>query len=228
MKADPTPKKRKAGRLIFRIFLMLLISLVLGGSIYMLNAKTLMHNAMPMPFGVGASVVLSGSMEPSLSVDDLVFVKAEDSYDVGDVVVYQSGRSLVIHRILQIEGDAVVTKGDANNIEDAPIALADIKGRMVGVVPGAGRVVHFIQSPVGVILLLALSVFLLNRSWSKEKASDEKDLDALKAEIIRLKELEEQRLQAEEEKQAVPEQTEQAAAGEAPAAPGKTEPRDEE
>lgn len=198
MPSEVPKKKRKGGRLAFRIFLILLISVLLGGSLYMLNAKRLVRNAMPMPFGVGFSVVLSGSMEPTLSVDDLVIVREAEHYEVGDVVVYQSGQSLVIHRIVQIDETAVITKGDANNMEDSPVAVSEIKGRMVGVIPGVGRVVHFLQSPLGIILILALAVFLLNRSWSKEKASDEKSLDALKEEIRRLKELEEQRLQTEQ------------------------------
>ena len=198
MPPEAPKKKRKGGRLAFRIFLILLISLLLGGSLYMLNAKRLVRNAMPMPFGVGFSVVLSGSMEPTLSVDDLVIVRAAEHYEVGDVVVYQSGQSLVIHRIVEIDDTAVVTKGDANNIEDSPVAVTEIKGRMVGVIPGVGRAVHFLQSPLGIILILALAVFLLNRSWSKEKASDEKSLDALKEEIRRLKALEEQKLQSEQ------------------------------
>ena len=198
MPPEAPKKKRKGGRLVFRVFLMLVISLLLGGSIYMLNAKRLVRNAMPMPFGIGSSVVLSGSMEPTLSVDDLVIVRAQDSYAVGDVVVYQSGHALVIHRIVQITDETVITRGDANNIEDAPIAPAEIKGRMVAVIPRAGNVVHFLQSPLGIILILALAVFLLNRSWSKEKAADDKDLDVLKEEIRRLKELEEQKLQQSE------------------------------
>ena len=198
MPPEAPKKKRKGGRLAFRIFLIVLISLVLGGGVYMLNAKRLVRNAMPMPFGVGFSVVLSGSMEPTLSVDDLVIVRAAEDYAVGDVGVYPSGHSLVIHRIVALEGDCVVTRGDANNMEDAPVARTDIKGRMVGVIPRVGLAVHFLQSPLGIILLLALAVFLLNRSWSKEKASDEKDLDELKAEIRRLKELEERKLEREQ------------------------------
>ena len=199
MPPEAPKKNRKGGRLAFRIFLILLISLLLGGSVYMLNAKRLVRNAMPMPFGVGFS------MEPTLSVDDLVIVREAEHYEVGDVVVYQSGQSLVIHRIVQIDETAVITKGDANNMEDSPVAVSEIKGRMVGVIPGVGRVVHFLQSPMGIILILALAVFLLNRSWSKEKASDEKSLDALKEEIRRLKALEEQKL-SEAEKESAPEQ----------------------
>ena len=206
MPPEAPKKKRKGARLIFRIFLMLVISLLLGGSVYMLNAKRLVRNAMPMPFGYGFSVILSGSMEPTLSVNDLVIVHAQEDYAVGDVVVYQSGHALVIHRIIQFDGEAVITQGDANNIEDAPVARSEIKGRMVGVIPNAGNAVHFLQSPLGIILVLTLAIFLLNRSWSKEKAADDKDLDVLKEEIRRLKELEEQKLQQNEPEAEEPEQ----------------------
>lgn len=198
MPPEAPKKKRKGGRLAFRIFLMLVISLALGGSIYMLNAKRLLRNAMPMPFGVGASVVLSGSMEPSLSVNDLVIVRAQEDYAEGDVVVYQSGNMLVIHRIVKLSGDMAITKGDANNIEDAPILRSEIKGRMAGVIPQGGKAVRFLQSPLGIILVLGLAVFLLNRSWSREKEADNRDLELLKEEIRRLKELEQRKPDGEE------------------------------
>ena len=55
--------------------------------------------------GLAPYVVLSGSMEPTLSVDDLVIVRAAEDYAVGDVVVYQSGHSLVIHRIVAMSSE---------------------------------------------------------------------------------------------------------------------------
>ena len=63
----------KLKKLLPRLLCYLLISLVLGGTAYSWNARRLAGNAMPMPFGVGLSVVLSGSMEPTLSVNDLIF-----------------------------------------------------------------------------------------------------------------------------------------------------------
>jgi signal peptidase len=187
---DPDNKNRRTGRLIYRIVLIVLLSVFLGGSVYSLNARRVMRNALPMPFGVGASVVLSGSMEPTLSVNDLVIVRAAESYAEGDVVVYQSGSSLVIHRIVRVEDEYVVTKGDANNTEDDPVSLSAVKGRMAFAIPFLGLPVRLLQSTLGSVLVIVLIAALVSLSWRKERAEDDKKLDDIKEEIRRLKELE--------------------------------------
>ena len=64
----------KKKQLIFRLILFVIISAILGVGIYTMNAKMLMNDMMPMPLGVGMGVVVSGSMEPELSIDDVIFV----------------------------------------------------------------------------------------------------------------------------------------------------------
>ena len=187
---DPDNKNRRTGRLIYRIVLIVLLSVFLGGSVYSLNARRVMRNALPMPFGVGVSVVLSGSMEPTLSVNDLVIVRAAEPYAEGDVVVYQSGSSLVIHRIVRVEDEYVVTKGDANNTEDDPVSLSAVKGRMAFAIPFLGLPVRLLQSTLGSFLVIVLIAALVSLSWRKERAEDDKKLDDIKEEIRRLKELE--------------------------------------
>ncbi len=187
---DPDNKNRRTGRLIYRIVLIVLLSVFLGGSVYSLNARRVMRNALPMPFGVGASVVLSGSMEPTLSVNDLVIVRAAESYAEGDVVVYQSGSSLVIHRIVRVEDEYVVTKGDANNTEDDPVSLSAVKGRMAFAIPFLCLPVRPLQITLGSVLVIVLIAALVSLSWRKERAEDDKKLDDIKEEIRRLKELE--------------------------------------
>ena len=180
-------RRSKGGRLALRILLILLISLLIGYSVYSLNARRVMRNALPMPFGVGSAVVLSGSMEPALSVNDLVLVKAAPDYEVGDVVVYQSGGELIIHRIIEKEGETFVTRGDANNTADSPIGLSAIKGRMILSVPYVGLPIRLLQTTPGKLLLLALAILLLHRSWTREKDEDDEELNRIKAEIRRLK-----------------------------------------
>ena len=90
---------------ILRIALLTLICTILGLRLYSWNASTLVGNTMPMPFGYGSAIVLSGSMEPALHVDDLIIVKQSDNYKVGDIVVFQNSRELIIHRIICIDED---------------------------------------------------------------------------------------------------------------------------
>ena len=170
-----------------RIALLALLALIVGVNVYTLNASHLTGNTVPMPFGVGSAVVLSGSMEPEISVGDLLIITEAQSYQVGDVVVFQDGRSSVTHRIVSISEDKVVTRGDANNTEDAPITLEQIKGKVTMVIPLIGYAINLIKTPVGTICVLALAVFLLESSFGAEKQKKENELDEIRAEIEKLK-----------------------------------------
>lgn len=179
--------KQKMIKTVLRIVALSCVGIFLGCNIYMWNAQSLTGNVLPMPFGVGVAVVLSGSMEPELSVDDVILVVEQDGYEVGDVVVYQSSGALVVHRIMKIDGETVVTKGDANNAEDGEINISHIKGEVIGHIDGAGAAVRLMKSPAVSIGLLAVAIFLLERSYRKEKQQGDEEMDAIKAEIRRLK-----------------------------------------
>ena len=187
-KADGRPAQPKKGlSRVLRILLAVVAGLILGSNLYRWNASSLAGNALPMPFGTGAAVVLSGSMSPALEVDDLVIVRARSSYEVGDVVVYQSGKDLIVHRIIEINGSEIITKGDANQSADSPISISAIKGEVAVKLSGAGVVVNFLKMPaVGIVLLIGAFV-LMEQSFRSEKRSDDEKLDEIKEEIRRLK-----------------------------------------
>ena len=188
MKKKPKhAKKKTVKKTVFRYIVFSFIGIVLGLFIYTKNAKGLLKDKMPMPFGYGMSVVLSGSMEDRLSVDDLVIIKAADNYNVNDIVLYQDGDSLVIHRIIEIDGDTVTTKGDANNVADEPINKSQIKGVLVYDIAKLGAVVNILKQPVFVILILAAAFLLTELSYRKEKDKDTEELDEIKAEIEKMK-----------------------------------------
>ncbi len=177
----------KKVKTIIRIVILTLIAALVGVSIYSINAARLNGNSLPMPLGFGLTVVLSGSMEPALSVGDMLVVAPQESYEVEDVVVFQTGRSAVVHRIISINEEGVITRGDANNTEDEPIALESIKGKVIIVIPFVGYIVNLIKTPIGTIILLGLAVWLLEGSFKKDKKQNDAELDAIRAEIERLK-----------------------------------------
>ena len=188
MKKTPKhQKKRFSKKTVFRYIVFSFIGIVLGLFVYTQNAKGLLNDKIPMPFGYGMSVVLSGSMESRLSVDDLVIIKATDNYKVNDIVLFQDGNSLVIHRIIEIDGDTVTTKGDANNTADEPINKSQIKGVLVYDIAGRGAVVNLLKQPVSVFILLAAALLLTELSYRKEKDKDTEELDEIKKMIEELK-----------------------------------------
>ena len=128
-----------------------------------------------MPFGLGLAVVQSGSMEPTFSKGDLLLVREQDAYAVGDIVVYQSEGILIVHRIVAMDGETVTTQGDANNVADPSFNGAAIKGAVVGHVPDLGLAVEFLKTPLGITLLLACAIVLEELSFRKEKQQADQD-----------------------------------------------------
>lgn len=180
--------KAKKTNTLIRIILLVLISVIIGVGIYTWNAQSLSGNVMPMPFGVGVGVVLSGSMEPELSIDDVIFVVKDDSYEVGETVVYQDGHMMVVHKIISIEDGMVTTQGTANNTPDEPMKMEYIKGRVLFSVPKLGVAVSALKTPAATLVMLGAAVLLLIRSYRKEDTGEQAELERIREEIERLKE----------------------------------------
>lgn len=117
--------------------------------------------------------VLSGSMEPTYSPGDLLYVKETDPnhVQVGDPITFVLNEDLVVatHRVVEIDTESQTfrTQGDARNTPDAaPVHFKNLVGVPVFSIPLLGYLSNFIQTSPGMyitiafMLLLALLVFL--------------------------------------------------------------------
>jgi len=124
---------------------------------------------------VGVAVVVSNSMEPILSVNDLIVTKKQASYSVGDIVVYRSNNELIIHRIVRIEQEKIVTKGDANDYEDKPINLNKVCGKLNFSIPNVGAIVSFFKSKYGIFSVITLvTCMFIYSCWDELKKMSKK------------------------------------------------------
>lgn len=130
--------------------------------------------------------VISGSMEPSYSIGDLIYVKTvdPDSVKVGDPITFVLNEELVVatHRVVAVDSEnrQFTTKGDANKTEDAaPVHFNNLIGVPVFAIPLLGYVSAYIQSPpglyvaVGLGILLLAAVFLPDLLVKKDKKEEE-------------------------------------------------------
>jgi len=86
----------------------------------------------------GVLFVEGGSMVPSVSAGDVVIYRRVAPRLVpGDLVVFQHGGALVVHRVAGVlRGGRLRTRGDANrSIDPVPVEAGDVKGEVVLVVP---------------------------------------------------------------------------------------------
>ncbi|MDQ1629102.1 MAG: hypothetical protein QOI54_2846 [Actinomycetota bacterium] len=110
---------------------------------------------------VPRAVVTHGvSMQPRFSPGDLVVVRPATSYAVGDVTAYDSPmlNTVVLHRIVAIEGDRYVFKGDNNSwLDPEKPTHSQLIGKALLHVPQGGLWLKRAASPGG----LGLAAFAL-------------------------------------------------------------------
>lgn len=75
----------------------------------------------------------SGSMQPSLQVGDKILVQTTTDLEIGDIITYteDDGKNFTTHRIVEINGNQIITKGDANIGNDDPIYYSNVMGKMI-------------------------------------------------------------------------------------------------
>lgn len=104
--------------------------------------------------GIRPCAVMSGSMEPNLPTWSLCFINTRVSYDsiqIGDIVVYQrhSDSTRIIHRVISIEADGMVTKGDANPVSDGlSVGRDNLYGKNLFHIPYLGYCIKVAQQPI--------------------------------------------------------------------------------
>ena len=102
-------------------------------------------------------------MEPSLKINDFVIMRKTKSIKVNDIILYKLNNSEILHRVIRINNNEIVTKGDANNKEDNPISINQVTGVYVGKIKYLGSIIIFITKPIvfsTIITLLAVILFI--------------------------------------------------------------------
>lgn len=129
------------------------------------------NGSTPSVFGYSIFRVSSGSMEPELMVGDIILDKTVDNpkdLKVGDVITFKSREYddlLVTHKVIKAPYEEngklmLQTKGIANEVEDKPICVDNVKGIMICKVDYLDTVYNVFLSPWGLLILIALIVII--------------------------------------------------------------------
>lgn len=142
--------------------IVVMLTIVLVGNCSILFTKFVLHEPQPAFAGYSTAVVISGSMSGSIEVNDMIIIHEEDTYTPGDIITFESGSSLVTHRIIDKTEEGFITKGDANNSEDLhPVPFENVVGKVVFIIPQAGAAIQFLQTPLGMTILLGIALLML-------------------------------------------------------------------
>ena len=159
-----------------QVLMTVLLAFLLTCNLYLIMMERIMGVDHPTIFGFSTAVVASGSMEPALSVDDLVLNHTEDSYGQGDIITFQNGNSLTTHRIVEVTDKGYVTQGDANNTVDLDVIPPKaVVGRVVWAIPYVGSMLAFLRSPVGMVILIFTGLCIIELPFFLQRRREQTD-----------------------------------------------------
>lgn len=160
---------------IIKILLSVIPALIFVFAIYVIINIAVAYRKQEVPhiFGYSYMIVVTGSMEPTIAINDFIVVKARDTYVEDDIITFyydikQNGTlEVVTHRIVAINDDEIVAKGDAvsDPNQTQTITKDDIIGKVIYQSTFLGQFLslNFLQNKnlIFGILVFSLSVFAI-------------------------------------------------------------------
>lgn len=144
--------------------------------------------SVPRLLGYSIYNVVSGSMEPAISVGSAIYVKGCEPAELvtGDVAAFVVEGEVIAHRVVANDTDnaQLMTKGDANDAADLnPVSYGEVIGRVAFVLPLAGNLMVLYTSTSGKLAILGwlIASFLIlavARTLGKRGETVEKPQDA--------------------------------------------------
>ena len=168
-------KIRKIISKTLTILLILFTVSVMSLATYNFVSVKILNKDYPNLFGYTFFEIVSGSMSPQIEKGDMIIVKLDTDYKVGDIISFKDNDSIITHRIVQINDDNIVTKGDANNTEDNPITKNQVIGKTVKIVSRAFILAKVFTTPkVLFMCLITLTMMCWCAASFKNEVKKEK------------------------------------------------------
>lgn len=145
---------------ILTIIITIILVTIFTYNIYnLINIKVLKKDISPV-FGYTMLEVVSGSMEPTIHVGDMIIVDTlAKNYKENDIITFRDENgALVTHRIISLDGSKMITKGDNNDSPDPENTTDQIIGRYVTKLNGLGRIMAAFKSPMTMVLILIIGI----------------------------------------------------------------------
>ena len=148
-------------KILLTLIIIFLVPLVTF-NVYNFVSIKLLHKDLALIDGYAVLEVISGSMEPTIKIGDLIVINTnEENYGIGDIITFRDiNGSFVTHRIISIEDNVMVTQGDANDSVDEEMSVSSIVGKYTMRIPGEGKLITSLKNPLVMTLILAIGVLV--------------------------------------------------------------------
>ena len=156
-------------KVVLYSILVILLLVAAGFIAYVVDLTKNIKAGETKPPLLGAYIIISPSMEPTIKVEDAIVIVREEpeNLKVGDIITFTSNDPrysglIITHRIVGIQksdtGSFLFrTKGDNNNSEDAALVPSDnIYGRVILKIPKIGYIQYVLTQAYGWLIIVVI------------------------------------------------------------------------
>ena len=152
---------------ILKYSIIIISILIIIINITLIIKSEMNQDEIPDFLGFTPFIIVSGSMEPKLPVDDIIITRKvnKENIKVGDVISYwdEQNNIVITHRVVNIQtidGKYFYeTKGDNNNSNDKELVeYSNIQGKLLFGIPIIGKVINYVREPKGMAISLTFII----------------------------------------------------------------------
>lgn len=148
-------------KILFTVVVVLLV-MIMAYNVYNFFSINILKKNLATVGGYGVLEVVSGSMEPTIHIGDMIVINTKDrDFKNRDIITFvdESDGSFVTHRIIEIDDNKIVTKGDNNDSkDDGFLSEENIIGTYQFRIPGGGKILKSFQSPFTMFMILVIGI----------------------------------------------------------------------
>lgn len=172
-------RKQKIKKVCIVLLYIILIPIILF-SLFLIILELGNSGEIPSFLNMEMYTVISDSMEPRLSKNDIIIVKKgypNDKFKVGNIITYKrKDGETITHRIKEIISsnlqNAYITQGDNNETPDEDVVTYEmIIGKVIYTMPNFGNILKLLKNKVffTLCIIVLVLIILYDRKQKKKK-----------------------------------------------------------
>lgn len=151
---------------IFKFIGYILLTLVITLSVYIFVVSEVLKKDYVNIFGYTYFTVATDSMTGTIDINDIIIVKLDDDVNTNDIICYYNAEGVIItHRIVNINGNMITTKGDALNVVDDRFYRSSVIGKVIKIFKPS-FIIGFLS--LCLIIVIVLIIFSLGKKKNKD------------------------------------------------------------
>ena len=162
-------RKQKIKKVCIVLLYIILIPIILF-SLFLIILELGNSGEIPSFLNMEMYTVISDSMEPRLSKNDIIIIKKgypNDKFKVGNIITYKrKDGEIITHRIKEIISgnlqNAYITQGDNNETPDEDVVTYEmIIGKVIYTMPNFGNILKLLKNKVFFTLCIIVLVLII-------------------------------------------------------------------